>query len=376
MTIRIVPYGAEHEEAVRAFNARMAAANLDARLYSNKFPKSHVPTWLPRQDDGDLYQEYFLAVDDESVVRGGYILKHQTFLVQGEPLHLADYRLPISEGIIDSRFTTVAVRLYADAIRKQPLLFGLGGGGYHVPVVKFLLAAGCQPATVPLFFRVVNARACLRNAEVLRKSGVARAALDCLAQSGLGWLAVQAAQRLRRTYRSPSSIKCSLVAEFSDWADDVWQNSKGYYSLIAVRDRRVLNLLYPKDNLRFMRLQVMRQGKPIGWAVLLSTRMYGHKQFGNMHVGTLVDCLAEPQDARDVVACARNALQSDGVDLIVSNQCSQAWCHALRDCGFLRGPSNFPFVAAPQLAARLQPFGKASQSFHFNRGDGDGPIHL
>ncbi len=104
--------------------------------------------------------------------------------------------------------------------------------------------------------------------------------------------------------------------------------------------------------------------------------MSGHKQFGDMHVGTLVDCLAAPDDARDVVACARDVLKADGVDLIISNQSSEAWRHALQACGFLNGPSNLPFLAAPQLAALVQPFDEASRRFHINRGDGDGPIHL
>jgi hypothetical protein len=376
MTIRILPYAREHEDGVRAFNARLAAARLDSNLYSTRFPECHVPAWLPKRADCDLYQECFVAVDDESVVRGAYMLKHQSFLVNGELLRLADFQLPISEGIIDGRFTTIAVRLYVDAIRRQPHIYGLGGGGYHVPVVRFLMAAGCQTVTVPFFFRVVSPKSFLMNIATLRSSRLRCAALDCLAQSGLGWLAIQAAQRLRRTYRVPASVACDLVDEFSDWADGVWRDCRSSYSLVAVRDRTILNVLYPRSDSRFMRLRVLRQGKPIGWAVLLHTQMSGHKQFGDMHVGTLVDCLAAPHDAHDVVACAKNVLESSGVDLIVSNQCSQAWQTALRDCGFLSGPSNFPFLAAPRLAARLQPFQATSAGFHLNRGDGDGPINL
>ena len=120
----------------------------------------------------------------------------------------------------------------------------------------------------------------------------------------------------------------------------------------------------------------MRDGKVVGWAVLLNTPMSDHRQFGNMRVGTLVDCLAKPDDARDVVACSRDFLVEDGADLLISNQASQAWGAALKDCGFLEGPSNFPFVAAPKLAALLQPFKETAKDFHLNRGGGDGPIHL
>ena len=100
----------------------------------------------------------------------------------------------------------------------------------------------------------------------------------------------------------------------------------------------------------------MRDGKVVGWAVLLNTQMSGHKHFGDMRVGTLVDCLAKPEDARDVVACARDVLEANGADLIVSNQGSRAWGQALKHCGFLQGPSNLPFLASPKLAALLEPF--------------------
>jgi hypothetical protein len=109
---------------------------------------------------------------------------------------------------------------------------------------------------------------------------------------------------------------------------------------------------------------------------LLNTQMSGHRQFGGMRVGTLVGCLAKPADARDVVASARDLLEENGADLIVSNQQSGAWGRALKDCGFLQGPSNFPFFASPKLAALLEPFAANAETFHLNREDGDGPINL
>ena len=83
MKLTIVPYAAEHEEAVREFNARLMAKNLDTSLYSIPFPASHIPTWLPKLPGRDLYQEQYLALDEQSVVRGGYILKHHTFWSSG-----------------------------------------------------------------------------------------------------------------------------------------------------------------------------------------------------------------------------------------------------------------------------------------------------
>ena len=104
--------------------------------------------------------------------------------------------------------------------------------------------------------------------------------------------------------------------------------------------------------------------------------MSGHKQFGNMRVGSIVDCLAEPEDAAAVVDHSSWFLEGRGVDLIVSNQVSTAWGRAFLGAGFMQGPSNFILGLSPMLAARLEPLGLSRKNIHMNRGDGDGPINL
>jgi hypothetical protein len=376
MTLRIVPYTTEYEKGVQAFNARLAEKNLDTSLYSTWFPSSHVPKWLPKRAGCDLYQEYFVAVDDDSTVRGGYILKHQSFLIKGSLLHIADYQLPISEGIIDRRFVSLGVQLYCDAIRRQPYLFGLGGGEYHTPLLRFLMAAGWQTVLTPFWFRIVHPSVALHNLTVLRTLPTRRMVFDLLGSTGLGWAGLKAIQAVKYKHRVSAGVTYQTVHEFGDWADAIWNDAKGGYSFIAVRDRQNLDVLYPASDPRFIRLKVMRDGRPVGWAVLLNTQMSDHKHFGNMRVGTLADCLAKPEDAADVVACARDVLEKANVDLIVSNQGSHAWGQALKSRGFMRGPSNLPFVASPALAPRLEPFAVNAKTFHLTRGDGDGPIHL
>jgi hypothetical protein len=255
-------------------------------------------------------------------------------------------------------------------------LFGLGGGGYHVPVVKFLLAAGWKTTLIPFWFRVVHPNVFLRNIATLRTSPARRGLMDVLGCTGLGWVGIKAIQGAIGKYHHSPRVTYETVPEFADWADDVWNDCKGYYSLIALRDRQDLNVLYPATDRRFVRLKVMRDGKIFGWAVLLNTQMSGHKHFGDMRVGTLVGSLAKPEDALDVVACARDVLETNGADLIVSNQGSRAWWRALKRCGFLQGPSNLPFLASPKLVPHLEPFATNAETFHLTRGDGDGPIHL
>jgi hypothetical protein len=163
---------------------------------------------------------------------------------------------------------------------------------------------------------------------------------------------------------------------FEAWADALWERTNYRYPMIAARDARALNTLYPAADGRFIRLRVTRDGTIAGWALLLNTQMSSHKQFGDLRVGTVADCLALPEDAGAVVAAAAEWLEARGVDLIVSNQCNARWCAALERCGFLHGPSNYVFAASKQLADALEPFDANRHEIHINRGDGDGPIHL
>jgi hypothetical protein len=141
-----------------------------------------------------------------------------------------------------------------------------------------------------------------------------------------------------------------------------------------------------------------------------------------------VDCLAPPECAGAAIRAAAGLLEQRGVDLIVSNQLHGAWCTALVESGFRMGPSNYLLALSPALAEaggvgemrpqagvdRLKPVPplqaqagsvgpdgsvrpqagvgklklapplqaeaagrlKPTSPFHFNRGDGDGPIHL
>ena len=145
--------------------------------------------------------------------------------------------------------------------------------------------------------------------------------------------------------------------------------------MIAVRDCQTLNILYP-PGARFLRYRVTRAGRTVGWAVLLDTQMSDNKYFGNLRVGSIVDCLASPEDASAVIRAATRALEERSVDLIVTNQSHAAWCAGTRDAGFLRGPSNFPFLASRELAKLVQPLPSNMPHCHLTRGDGDGPIHL
>jgi len=371
--IHIEQYADRHTEAVRRFNERLLAGGTP-----NRFPTAPVPAWLPKIDGRSIFQEYYLALDEEGEVRGAYILKHQDFQISGRVVSIADYHLPISEGAVDRRYSQVGVMLLRDALGRQPLLYGLGMGGYEEPLARMFEAAGWSMFSVPFFFRVVRPNNFLRNVVFLRRSALKRTALDIAAFSGLGWLGVRAMQMLKHRKTADSSLKVEIdtIDDFSDWADEVWRSSKQRYGMAAVRDAETLRILYPGDKQNFIRLRFSGESHATGWAVVLDSQLSGHKHFGDMRLGSIVDCFASVDDTTVVVDAARRFLESRGVDLIVSNQSHAAWQRGFREAGFLNGPSNFIFAASKKLAELLKKEGVENDGLHFNRGDGDGPIHL
>jgi hypothetical protein len=353
MALEILPFTADRIGAVRAFNERLGSHGVPAE---QRFPETPDPGWMPGM-------ELFVAVDG-GIVRGGYILRRQRFHAAGDLVDAAHFRLPLSEGLIDRKYSALGLRLVRDALAREPRLYAMGMGGWEHPLPQMLKRLGWRMSAVPFYFKVVNAGRFLRNIRALRTSALRRFAMDAAAATGAGWLGMKALGMLK--ILSPE--KYDLAESFSGWADDVWQQVRGAYPLAAVRDGRTLDELYPASDPRFLRVRAAG-----GWAVALDTQMEDHKQFGAMRVGTIVDGLAPVASASRVVRAATSLLMSRGVDLIVSNQSHAAWQRGLMEAGFRQGPSNYLVALSPELANAA---GDEPGRWHFDRGDGDGPIHL
>lgn len=374
MPLRIQPFQPEDVPAVRAFNRRLAEGG-----QRHRFPEDPRPRWLPRDGASPLWQEYYLARDGDAV-HGAFILKPQPFSLRGVEEQISAYQLPISEGTVDRRHAMVGVQLLRHAMARQPLLYCLGIGSYEEATARLFQAMKWRLVSCPFFARIVRPYRFLRGMAHLRRDPRRALAMDLLAFSGAGWLgvrALQAGQRVRRP--APPRTAVEEVSGFATWADGVWASAREHYSLIAVRTTPVLQALYPAGHPRFVRLRVRRAGTDVGWAVLLATRMEGSRYFGNLFVGTVVDCLAVPGEEATVVWAATRALERRKVDLAISNQLHAAWCAAFARAGYLRGPSNFIFAAAPALVERIaakEEYDEAVRRVHMTRGDGDGPINL
>ncbi len=372
MQFAIKPFTEDLIPAVKNFNSRLDAGGAPPEF---RFPEHPAPQWLPKLDNRRIYQEYFLLVHNNAV-RGAYVLKHQDFSLQGNIQPIAYFHWPISEGMVNRTYAWVALQMLRSLLQAHPLIYGLGIGGYDAgPLPRMLKAVGWSMCSVPFHFKVNYPARFLREIRVLRNTAAKRLMMEIAARTGTGGLGLRILQGAR-TKRGAGEEGAEVVRAFSCWADELWQECKGRYAMIAVRDCETLNILYPADGKRFLCYKITRGDAVLGWAVLLDTPMRDHKYFGNMRVGSIVDCLGLPENASAVIRAATGVLEERGVDLIVSNQSHHSWSAALRDAGFLRGPSNFLFGASKELSKLLHPFHATATRVHMTRGDGDGPIHL
>lgn len=369
--ISIKPFTANLTPAVRAFNSRLTAAGARQEF---RFPENPVPSLLPKHGSAKVYEEYYLSVQGETV-RGGFILKHQHFSFHGEIRPLGFFHWPVSEGMVNRKYAWVALQMLRSALEMQPLLYGLGMGRDDAgPLTGILRRLGWTIYWVPFYFRVQHPQRFFEQLCALRTTPLRRLAMDLAAKSRAG-AAVKLLQWTRQR-KAPARIHVESVEHFGRWADELWNRCRVRFAMIGARDQNTLNALYPPGMSRFLRFKIARGPKIIGWVVGLDTSMNSNPYFGNLRVGSIVDCLAAPEDAGAVIRAAADALDRRGVDLVVSNQSYQAWCAALKQAGFLPGPSNFPFAASRELAKLLAALGVSNKGMHMTRGDGDGPIHL
>jgi hypothetical protein len=179
--------------------------------------------------------------------------------------------------------------------------------------------------------------------------------------------------------RTPAIFRsrATVVPSFGEWADQLWDQCKGRYSALAVRDAAMMNRLMPPGRWPpVTRLRVERGGRTVGWAAVMNTQMKDDDNYGDLRVGSIVDCLALPEDAGQVVSAASAFLRRGGADIIVSNQAHPAWVHGFAQNGYAVLANRRLFAASPGLRELLAPFDETALGLHLTNMDGHGPMAL
>lgn len=379
MAIKFVRYTEEHVDAVREFNARMAAANVHWR-----WPETPVDHWVPDNAPGQTpaaprtWREHYVAHDDDGTIRGACAIKPHDWFVKGETFQIVDWHGPITEGVIDNKFMTIGLRMIRELQKRWPLTYSWGHGGLETPMLQMLESMKYLMYGTPFCLRVLKPFRFLRMNGYLRTSPARKLAQDVAAWTGMGWLGGKLLGLAMRTGRSvPRDLRVEVFEQFEPWSDELWERVRSEYSAIAYRDADTMNWLLPESGFPAgIRLRVFDGARTLGWAIVLDTEMQGDLRFGDLRVGSVIDCLADPKDAEAVIAGADRFLAERGVDCIMSNQSHPAWRDAFRSNGYVLLEDRRYFAATPALAEALGPFEETRLGLHLTNMDGHGPMRM
>jgi hypothetical protein len=360
------------------FNERLRQAGFDGRFACRANCDREDGPPAPKEE------ERFVAVDFEGHVRGAYALRWQTLWLRGEELRGASYGYPVSEGIVDKRYTLVGVLVLRDAIKRCEYLYALGAGGRFGNVFRVAQHAGWELEDVPFLFRVLRGGRFLRKLPQMQH-GVERRLLATFGDlTGLVEIAsglLHAGTALRHggnsSLRQPSDVTVEEVKSLADAANEVWVRARTQYAFCVVRDGAHVEASFPTDRADLHRLVIRRQGAIIGWSVVMTESLSRLRNYlGDVTPGLIVDAFGDTSHALHIARAATAYLAARGVDVVITNTSHCGWLSAYERLGFIRWRSQFPLIVSRSLARRLGDLRAILPQSHMSRSDGDGVYYL
>jgi len=320
-----------------------------------------------------IFERRFILTENNNTIRAGYNLKYQWFKINDDLVQLGYYYNPVTAGLFNKKYNICGILLLNDANKKKSDLFSLGMGGLSEPLPKLLKGMKWELEKIPFFFKIINPYSFLKNIKYFRSTKLRSIFIDILTVSGLGWLCIKLITFIYYIFNfktKKNELNYEEIKIVDKNFDEVWEKTKKHNSFIAVRNSKYLNALYSEK--RFIKLKFYYKNQIVGWSISLCTKLNNHKQFGNMQLGSIIDCLSLKNYEGEIIAKTTEILEKKGSNLIVSNQSHIFWQNALRKNVFLKGVSNFIFASSKSLNDKI----KDKSHKHITRGDGDGPINL
>jgi hypothetical protein len=303
-----------------------------------------------------VYRRMMIAEDGREV-RAAVMLYHNNIFIHGKKQDCCWLDMPISEGIIDRRYSMAIIPLLKTALRYEPFLMSTGAGPVDKVSFRLLTKLKWKNRVVPFFFYPVKVTKVLLGLSYFKKHAKLRYGALLGAYSGLGAGLSGLLALSRRIAPCLSGYEYSMEKAFDDWADRIFEDCLPDYGVAMRSDATTLNILHPPDKPSLTRLRVRRKGakngagqdagQDVGWILVASKRMKNNHLFGDLKVGTLVDGFGRAADAPTLVAAGIDHLAETGADIIVANFSHEAWVKACRRSGMLAGPDSYYHFVSP-----------------------------
>lgn len=362
MPIFISEYSLEMIGKVKEFNSRIKKKGFI-------FPENNESFWLPRSRSDTLCETFYLAVEDNCNVRGGYVVKTQPHFCNNKIHSINCYYAPVSEGIISPRYGLLGISLICDALKRNPLLYIQGIGGIHTPFAQMIMKLKWEIYKIPFYFFVLDNNNFNKNICFLKK----KSRYFLFKSLGINW-----GLKLYNYCKTKVNLDLSfeVCSDFSEWANEIWEKSFHNYSFVGEKDSTTLNLIFSKKYKKITILKILEKNVIIGWCVVSLTKMNNNTFFNNMYVGAIIDCFSLPNKENNLVTAVLSFFKLEKVDVIVTNQSNLFWRKALIYNGFIRGLTNQLTAFSPQLSKLINMNKCSYLKTHINRGSGEPEYNL
>jgi len=331
-----------------------------------------------------VYRRMMIAEDGREV-RAALVLYHNNIFIQGKKRDCCWLDMPISEGIIDRRYSLAIIQLVKAASRYEPFLMSTGAGPVDKDSFRLLTKLDWRNRVVPFFFYPVKVTKVLLGLSYFKKHARLHYGALLGAYSGLGAGLSGLLALRRRIDATLSGYERSVEKTFGAWADRIFEDCLTDYGVAMRSDATTLNILHPPDKPSLTRLRVRRKGakhgagqdagqdvgQDVGWILVASKRMKNNHHFGDLKVGTLVDGFGRVADAPALVAAGIHHLAETGADIVVANFSHEAWVKACRRSGMFAGPDSYYHFVSPGGSPLFEDT-CPPREIHMTRGHSDG----
>lgn len=359
--------------AIIRFNGRLKSGGIEEEMPLNPA----LPGEAQYRPEGFPIHRRMIIAEDGQEIRAAMLLCQHNVFIDGVKHDFYWTKLPLSEGKIDFKYSLAIIQLIRKTLENYPFMMGVGAGTPESDGYRFFARLKWRYQSIPFFFYPAKVTRVLRGLRYIKNNAKLRYGAIFGAYSGFGavlggFLAIR-----RMLSTCFSGYEVTVVDRFDEWSDRIFVNSLSDYPVAIRSDEVSLNILYPPDDRRYIRLRVRRKKTrtDVGWIVVASKQMIDNHYFGDLKVGTLVDGFGRSEDVPGLVAAGIDHLIKLGVDIIVANFSHSAWANACRRYGMLSGPSNFNLFVSPKGEPLLED-SYPLQEIHIARGHSDGMDNL
>jgi hypothetical protein len=359
----------ECDEALKRFLQRF-----EATQYAG-FPL--LPSALPYDRDPDNFpvRKQKLAVEENGEIRAIQNFFEHELYIDGKAYPFVWPNEPLSEGVLDPKYTGLWTALLRYSLSLQPIHLVLGAFrlGNDLALGEVFTALRWRSQEVPAFAYPIDLGRVCRESRWLPKKSCMAVAAALAGYTGLGTVA-SLGLRAQAALMKPRDVTVEETNDFGEWADVIWQRVRLRYRALTRRDAATLNRLYLPGDRRVRRLRIRRAGRDLGWLLMVVRSFTDDPVFGSLRVAVLADGLCEPADVNEVVAIGTSEAIRNRASLCIAWWTHEAWQRASRRLGYMR-------MASGNMRLYVSPAGKSlilssllpMESCHFSRGDCDGP---